>query len=315
MFQKEEAEEKQRLRLQEEAEKERARVEELMCTPPSNGHCYFLSIPQEIRNQILKYTVGDLRGFSDDFDKFSFQSQRPFQAPVSQLTKAIRRQALQIWLETHTIVLRNGNDMFYFREFCEKCKLIEYVRGLEFPSFHFFNPGQGANRGKMYSHTNGDVELITMCPNLRKISLTLQPTRYDGRNVACHTVEEFKARYSLNRICECPMLKHVVLELKKWHYQEAVNIKPGGDVFSYGEDLSAWFRGQLEARAEIEVLTARSDQRDGLESARLVCWVCDEYVEDFNAETFEKETAKIVEIAKSKVVVRTIRRNGFRRYW
>jgi len=109
------------------------------------------------------------------------------------------------------------------------------------------------------------------------------------------------------------MLKEVVLELSAWH-QQAENTKAGGNLFSYGLDLASWFREQLEAHAEVEVLAARDDRLDEIGSSHLDCWVRDNRVEKFDAEKFETETAKLIEAAKKQVVVRPICCNRTRRY-
>ena len=176
-----------------------------MCTPPENGRCYFLELPQETRNQVFKYTAGGCREENDGSENFSFQASRKFMAPVAQLNRETRIQALQVWLETHTIILRSGRAMFYFKDFMAKHNLLDHVRGLYFPSFHWFNPGHTFTGGRhgppgIYGDTNGDVELMTMCPKLRKVRITLDVTTKYGTyedSVRCHTVEQFKRRYPL----------------------------------------------------------------------------------------------------------------------
>lgn len=202
-----------RLRLEEIAEKESVRVEQLQCTPPNNGRSYFLELPKEISNRTLKYTVGDYREPGAGPNRFSIQADSPFQAPVMQLTKATREQA-----ETHTIVLRSVRAMFYFKAFLEKYDIFDHGRGLEFPRFHLLNSGRrftGGRHGPPGIY--GDVELTTMCPNLMKVEITLHVATRNGERVRCHTVDDFKRRYSLQQVYECPMLKHVVLLMNNWN--------------------------------------------------------------------------------------------------
>ncbi|QDS75918.1 hypothetical protein FKW77_002824 [Venturia effusa] len=277
---KKEAEEKRRVRLGKVAENKRAVIEMIMCTPPSDGSCPFTTIAQEILDKILMYAIRDLSGCCADSDEFLLEPHQPFQAPISQTSKTIRMQVLQIWLKMHTIILPTRTATCHFRRFCHRYNLFGYVRNLGFPSFY-------SSCLSMRHNTNHDVELMKLCPNLRKACITLQITRMEGNQRTagtCHTITSFRTQYSLGEVCKCPQLKHVVLTLRKWH-KDTVNVKPGGDVFGFGEDLAAWFRIKFQARVGAEALAK---------------------VKKLGGMTSKAEAAIIVAAAKREIVVETI---------
>lgn len=89
-----------------------------------------------------------------------------------------------------------------------------------------------------------------MCPNLRKVHISLEMSTGTD-TIRRHTVQQLKTRYSLQQVCERPMLNQVTLELKR-HFEGVVNIEEGESMFEYGEELADWFREQLKRELRSE---------------------------------------------------------------
>jgi hypothetical protein len=124
---------------------------------------------------------------------------------------------------------------------------LRHVRGLAFPNFHQFKRGF-----RTCGNTNGYIKLIPLCPNLRKAHISLEVSTGTD-TIRRHAVQKLKTRYSLQQVCERPMLNQVPLELK-YHFKGVANIEEGESMFGYGEELTDWFREQLNARAEERVM-------------------------------------------------------------
>jgi hypothetical protein len=90
--------------------------------------CRFLDkLPREVRDQIYEYVVGEHQEPNDGLDQSSIQPDHKFIQSICQTNKQIYKEALQVMLETFTIVLRSGRAMFHFNAFIIAHGLLDNI--------------------------------------------------------------------------------------------------------------------------------------------------------------------------------------------
>lgn len=141
--------------------------------------CPLLALPRELRDSILELVVGEHReALNDDNETFKINTDRKFLPGIFKVSKQLTQESLDIFVRKNKFVIRSGRAMKFFKRFIEDHQIEEFVRSLEFPSFHWFNPGQTytANRhgpGGAYSMVSGDVVLMQLCTHLQKVRISL----------------------------------------------------------------------------------------------------------------------------------------------
>lgn len=216
-----------------------------------------MRIPRELRDLILELVVNEYRGINDVDQDFTVQTDRKFLPGIFRVSYQLSRESLEVLMRTNNFILRSGRAMKYFQRFIKDHQMEEFVRSLEFPSFHWFNPGQAypANRhgpGGVYSMVSGDVELMQLCTNLQKVRISLDVAYTVNGDAHAYSVQNFIKRYNLEQIVNCTRLIELVLELTDRHGY-AFGLQPGQNVWSNGEDLAQLFRDRMAARVESEV--------------------------------------------------------------
>jgi hypothetical protein len=71
-------------------------------------------------------------------------------------------------------------------------------------------------------------------------------------NVYCYTTNELIKRYNLDMLINCEHLIELIFELTDRHGYTK-NVKDGGGVYSYAEDLAQLLRDRMEARVANQV--------------------------------------------------------------
>ncbi|RDI83345.1 hypothetical protein Vi05172_g6727 [Venturia inaequalis] len=245
----------------------------------------FLAIPRELRNQILELVVGECRDIGDDENTFTIHTDRKFLSGVFKVCHQLTCESIEVLLFTNNFIIPSGRAMKFFKRFILDHKVAQHVRSLEFPSFHWFNPGQAypANRhgpGGVYSMVSGDVVLMQLCKNLQKVHISLDVSHSVNGEAHAYSVQDFIDRYNLEQVVNCHRLTELVLELTDRHGY-AFGLQPGQDVWSNGKDLAQLFsdrmadRVEKEVRAEFEVKKETAKWKDELEKQTFLALAID----------------------------------------
>ncbi|QDS76184.1 hypothetical protein FKW77_008101 [Venturia effusa] len=219
---------------------------------------HLLTLPRELRDQILQPLVGEYReALTDDDETFTIQTDRKFLPPIFKVCKQLSQESLEVFARTNHFIIRSGRAMKFFKRFIKDHKIQDFVRSLAFPSFHWFNPGQPYPAGRhgpggTYSLVSGDVVLMQLCTHLQKVRISLDVAMTMNGDAFAYTVQNFIDRYNLDQVINCHHLIELVLELTDRHGY-AFDLQPGQDVWSNGEDLAQLFRDRIADRVEAEV--------------------------------------------------------------
>ncbi|KAE9970986.1 hypothetical protein BLS_004662 [Venturia inaequalis] len=255
----------------------------------------FLSIPRELRDQILVQRVGEYReAISDTEDTFTIQPDRKFLPAIFKVCFQLSEESCELLVSRNTFIIRSGRAMKFLQRFLKDHHIAKFVRSLEFPSFHWFNPGQAypKNRhgpGGVYSMVSGDVVLMQLCSNLQKVHISLDVSANVNGEAYAYSVPDFITRYNLDQVVNCTHLTELVLELTDRHGY-ASGLQPGQDVWSNGEDLAQLFRDRMAGRVETEL---RAQFKVKKEAAKKKAQI-------------EKHEYKVDEVEEQTVLARTI---------